>query len=121
MDQRVSALTPTVLGVWVIAAVLCMSSASSEFSLTILHTNDVHARFEESNINGGACRDHHDQCYGGVARRKSKVDQIRNDTENVLFLDAGDQYQGTLWFYYYGGNATRYFMNLLQYDAMVSY
>ena len=39
---------------------------------------------------------------------------------NLLLLDAGDQFNGSLWFNYYKGNATSYFMNKVQYDAMVS-
>ena len=46
--------------------------------------------------------------------------EIRNSVDNVLLLDAGDAYQGTIWFYVYRGMATAHFMNLLEYDAMVS-
>lgn len=36
----------------------------------------------------------------------------------MLLLDAGDQYQGTVWFNYYKGEEAAYFMNKLKYDAM---
>lgn len=39
---------------------------------------------------------------------------------NTVFVDAGDQYQGTIWFYKYEGNVTVHFMNELGYDVMVS-
>lgn len=38
---------------------------------------------------------------------------------NVLLLDAGDQFQGTVWFNYYKGAEAAYFMNKLGYNAMV--
>ena len=87
-----------------------------DFELTILHTNDVHAKFEQINKYGGPCSKN---CYGGVARRKTVIQEIRQTHKNVLLLDAGDQFQGTLWFTYYRGNATKYFMELLGYDLMV--
>lgn len=56
---------------------------------------------------------------GGVARRKTKIDEIRKEKENVLLLDAGDQFQGTVWFNIYKGLEAAHFMNLLKYDAQV--
>ena len=87
-----------------------------DFNLTILHTNDVHARFEETDALGGPCTSN---CFGGVARRQTIVKEIRQSHRNVLFLDGGDQFQGTLWFTYYRGNATKFFMQKLGYDIMV--
>ncbi|KAL5019670.1 hypothetical protein ScPMuIL_002562 [Solemya velum] len=57
-------------------------------------------------------------CFGGIARRMAKIKEIRNKFPNHLLLDAGDQYQGSLWFIEYKGLAASYFMNLLGYDAM---
>ena len=110
---------------WFTIAFLCnIGLIVGEFNLTIVHTNDVHARFDEMSKYGGLCRTKDAQagkCYGGVARRMTALRQIRNNTENMLFLDAGDQFQGTLWFYIHKGTAAAHFMNLLQYDAMVSH
>ena len=36
------------------------------FTLTLLHTNDVHARFEEFDKNIGTCPVNSTQCFGGV-------------------------------------------------------
>ena len=92
--------------------------SKEDFVLRIAHTNDVHARFEQANGNGGTCEG---GCFGGVARRHTVMRQLRNEAgPNILFLDAGDQFQGTLWFVYYEGNATSHFMNRLEYDVMVS-
>ena len=103
------------------AYLLCPSTG--DFVLRIAHTNDVHARFENTSSNGGTCRgDEEGGCYGGVARRHTLMEALRQQAgPNLLFLDAGDQFQGTLWFVYYEGNATSHFMNLLQYDVMVRY
>ena len=95
------------------------------FELTVIHTNDVRARFDPVSAKRGrdctAEQDEQGACYGGLARRVTKINEIRNSTENVLLLDAGHQFQGSIWFYVYRGLATAHFMNRLSYDAMVSY
>ncbi|XP_018118910.1 snake venom 5'-nucleotidase isoform X2 [Xenopus laevis] len=96
---------------------LCCSPTTGTFQLTILHTNDVHARVEQTNRDSGKCGNPED-CYAGVARRFTKIKEIRSTQEHVLLLDAGDQYQGTIWFNYYKGHEAAYFMNYLKYDAM---
>ncbi|XP_070589257.1 5'-nucleotidase [Erythrolamprus reginae] len=93
-----------------------LSVAAGSFELTILHTNDVHARVEETSRDSGKCATQ--ECYGGVARRATKVQEIRATHPHVLLLDAGDQYQGTIWFSYYKGREVVQFMNRLRYDAM---
>ena len=93
------------------------------FQLTVLHTNDVHARIEETNKYGGTCSQEDSQagnCFGGVARRKTAIETVRSNHDNVLLLDAGDEFQGTVWFNVYKGLEAAHFMNLLGYDAMVS-
>lgn len=99
---------------WVLGAV-------TGHSLTILHTNDIHSHYDPTNQLGTDCTRAQVQdrrCYGGMARLKAEVDRIRGNRSDVLLLDAGDQFQGTLYYSYYQGNATWQFMNLLGYDAM---
>ncbi|XP_062596336.1 snake venom 5'-nucleotidase-like, partial [Saccostrea cucullata] len=86
------------------------------FNLTLLHTNDVHSHVQENGIYEE--RECGSFCYGGVARMKTIVQDIRNYFPNTLLLDAGDQFQGTLWFHHYGGNITSTTMTELGYDAM---
>ncbi|XP_067674621.1 5'-nucleotidase-like [Haliotis asinina] len=91
------------------------------FNLTILHTNDVHARIEQANKYSGQCTPVNaaeGKCYGGFARLKTKIQEIRNAQANTLLLDGGDQFSGTLWFYKFQGAGTATFMNHLGYDAM---
>lgn len=91
-------------------------STSGSLDLVLLHTNDVHARVEETNVNSGACGN--GPCFAGVARRATMVKKIREAEKNVLLLDAGDQFQGTVWFNFYKGAEAAHFMNKLRYDAM---
>ncbi|KAH3713985.1 hypothetical protein DPMN_073788 [Dreissena polymorpha] len=106
-----------------VVCLVTMVTTSLAFDLTILHTNDVYARFEQFNKYGSDCSEKEagsSQCYGGVARRLTKLNEIRLSHSNLLLLDAGDQFMGTLWFFVYKGMAAASFMNKLGYDVTVS-
>ena len=80
--------------------------------ITILHTNDVH-----SHIDPFGPEDGRNANKGGVARRASLIDSIRKENPNTLLLDAGDIFQGTPYFNYYGGELEFKLMSKLKYDA----
>lgn len=93
--------------------------AAGAWTLTILHTNDVHSRLEQTSEDSSKCVNA-SRCVGGVARLYTQVRRVRSAEPHVLLLDAGDQYQGTIWFTVYKGAEVAHFMNALGYDAMVS-
>lgn len=88
------------------------SFSSSPKKITILHTNDVH-----SHIDPFGPEDGRNPNQGGVARRASLIDSIRSKNPNTLLLDAGDIFQGTPYFNYYGGELEFKLMSMLKYDA----
>jgi len=95
--------------------------ANNSYKLTILHTNDVHSRIQQIDAFDQTCpkeKIKQGNCFGGVARRATMIKQIRNEGGNVLVLDAGDQFQGTLFFHKYRGNEAHPFLNRLGYAAM---
>ncbi|WP_045387427.1 bifunctional UDP-sugar hydrolase/5'-nucleotidase [Falsirhodobacter sp. alg1] len=105
------------------AAALALSAgtAHADFTMTILHTNDVHDRFEPITSSGSTCGAEDDaagKCFGGVARLVTAVQQGRAAHENTLLLDAGDWFQGTLFYTRYKHEAAGGFLDLLGYDAM---
>lgn len=79
--------------------------------ITILHTNDVH-----SHIDPFPATDPRNPNMGGVSRRASLIESIRKENPNVLLLDAGDIFQGTPYFNYYGGELEFKLMSMLNYD-----
>ncbi|MDI1255210.1 MAG: metallophosphatase [Flavobacterium sp.] len=85
--------------------------ASEVKQMTILHTNDVH-----SHIDPFPATDPKNPNMGGVSRRASLIETIRKETSNVLLLDAGDVFQGTPYFNYYGGELEFKLMSMMQYD-----
>ena len=80
--------------------------------LTILHTNDVHSHID-------AFPSDHSEFpnLGGLARRATLVEQIRQENPNTLLFDAGDIFQGTPYFNFYGGELEFKLMSMLKYDA----
>jgi 5'-nucleotidase len=80
--------------------------------LTILHTNDVHSRIEAFPEDGGRYAG-----LGGAAKRATLIKKIRKEEENVLLLDAGDVFQGTPYFNFFGGELEFKLMTEMGYDA----
>ena len=80
--------------------------------ITILHTNDVHSHIDPFGPNEGRNAN-----QGGVARRATLIEQVRKENPNTLLLDAGDIFQGTPYFNYYGGELEFKLMSMMKYDA----
>jgi len=93
-------------------------SSSIHFNLTILHTNDIHSHFEETNVYGYRCRELSDPCYGGFARLVHQTREIRQREPNSIYIDGGDLYQGTVWYSIHKWRISAHFANLLNLTAM---
>ena len=91
---------------------LASCSSSQVTKITILHTNDVHSHIEAFGPNDGRNAN-----KGGVARRATLVENLRIENPNTLLLDAGDIFQGTPYFNFYGGELEFKLMSLLKYDV----
>lgn len=80
--------------------------------LIILHTNDTHSNIESFPSNHPKFPG-----MGGVAKRFSLIQKIRNENEHVLLLDAGDIFQGTPYFNTFNGELELKLMSKMGYDA----
>ena len=95
--------------------------AMADFNLTILHTNDFHARFEPINKYDSSCdvtTNDEGKCFGGSARMATAISDARGRHENTILVDGGDQFQGTLFYTYYKGALAAKMMNKMGYDGM---
>lgn len=104
---------------------LMAGAAHADYTLNILHINDLHSRIESINKYDSTCNaegEAEGKCFGGIARVKTKIDErraaISGEGGNVVVLDAGDQFQGSLFYTTYKGDAAVEFMNQMGFDAM---
>jgi 5'-nucleotidase/UDP-sugar diphosphatase len=91
--------------------------------LTILHVNDTHSKLEptqvrltldiDEGLKGKAVYAE----LGGFPDLMSAVQAVRKQSPNVLFLHAGDMFQGTLYFTQFQGAADTDFWNLMKLDV----
>jgi 5'-nucleotidase/UDP-sugar diphosphatase len=102
-----------------------MSTAHAQgaYTLNVLHINDMHSRVESISRYGSTCGGDdvtEGKCFGGFGRVATKIWERRKALEgqNVLTLDAGDQFQGSLFYTTYRGKAEGEFMNKIGFDLM---
>lgn len=113
--NRRSFLKNTVAGAALLALGIKSDSTFAKddlVKLTILHTNDVHSRIDPFPMDGTR-----NQGLGGVAARSALINKIRQEEKNVMLLDAGDIFQGTPYFNFYGGELEIKMMSMMGYDA----
>jgi len=114
MDRRKfisrTAASSTFIGLGGLSLNSCLKSSTKH--ITILHTNDVHSHIDPFPSSHSAYPN-----LGGLGRRATMVDQIRKENPNTLLFDAGDIFQGTPYFNFYGGELEFKLMSMLKYDA----
>ena len=84
----------------------------NSIKITILHTNDVH-----SHIDPFPSNDPINPNGGGVIARAKMINAIKKENPNTLVLDAGDIFQGTPYFNFFGGEIELKLMSKLGYNA----
>jgi 5'-nucleotidase len=100
---------------------------TADLDLVLLHTNDMHSRFDETDIYCNECRKNdavNGRCYGGFARVAQVVKDEKKKAEEKnltsLFIVAGDTFQGTPYFTFFKWQAVVDFIKQLQPDVMVN-
>ncbi|ABV92594.1 5'-Nucleotidase domain protein [Dinoroseobacter shibae DFL 12 = DSM 16493] len=107
------------------ALALTTGMATAEYTLHVIHINDLHSRIEPINRFDSTCSAEDEtegKCFGGVGRVATKInelrDQITAEGGNVIVLDAGDQFQGSLMYTTYKGTVEAEFMEAIGFDVM---
>lgn len=81
-----------------VLSVGCTGKRRSDFTLTILHTNDAHSVYGGITANGLLC--YEPLCEGGnggSVRMQQAVRAVRQEAPGAIFLNAGDVFQGSLY------------------------
>ncbi|PIV76295.1 MAG: multifunctional 2',3'-cyclic-nucleotide 2'-phosphodiesterase/5'-nucleotidase/3'-nucleotidase, partial [Rhodobacteraceae bacterium CG17_big_fil_post_rev_8_21_14_2_50_65_11] len=101
------------------------SAASAEVTVHILHTNDTHSRIQPINRYDSTCAPEDDaagDCFGGVARVATAINDLRDELtaagENVVVMNAGDRFQGSLIYTTFKGDVEAEMMEAIGYDVM---
>ena len=71
--------------------------SGEKFELVVLHTNDTHSFLAGMDRHGNASLDGRNSS-GGLGRVAAAVRALRKSRDNVIAVDAGDQFQGTLFY-----------------------
>ncbi|TDK39391.1 LysM peptidoglycan-binding domain-containing protein [Rhizobium deserti] len=109
------------------ASAMALSSgvAFADFELNILHINDFHSRIESINKTDSTCSPEEEgknECFGGAARLLTAINQTRDglksQNKNVLLLNGGDNFQGSLFYTTYKGATEAEVLNAMKFDAM---
>lgn len=111
-----------------IFAIFILAFNLSAFDLTIARMNDNHSHCEPEEISlyfdidvdgdGMPESTKTKTLVGGYPRIVTAVEELRANNENVVFLQAGDVFQGTLYFTEYLGMADLYFLEMMGLDVM---
>jgi len=110
MTQKRNSLLKIILLFSFFSFVLQLNGQETK-KIVILHTNDTHSQVIQTESNAK------EPNLGGYARRMGVIDSIRKAEQNVLLLDAGDFFQGTPYFNFFGGRVEIDAMNRMKYDA----
>ncbi|NTB96183.1 LysM peptidoglycan-binding domain-containing protein [Agrobacterium tumefaciens] len=114
------------LGMLSVSAItLSAGAALADYELNILHINDFHSRIESINKFDSTCsaeEEGKNECFGGAARLLTAINQTRDalkaEGKNVLLLNAGDNFQGSLFYTTYKGTVEAEVLNAMKFDAM---
>lgn len=88
------------------------------YNISFYHINDVHAHLDQFSASGTDCTSPEKGCYGGYARVKTVLEETRPDHPDSLLLNVGDEFQGTLFYTFYGGEKIAGALNQIGFDAM---
>ncbi|KAK4223431.1 putative 5'-nucleotidase precursor [Podospora fimiseda] len=91
---------------------------NGNYNISFYHLNDVHAHLDEFSSSGTDCTRPERGCFGGYARIKTVLQETRPSHPDSLLLNAGDEFQGTMFFSYYGGEKIAQTLNEIGFDAM---
>jgi 5'-nucleotidase len=91
---------------------------AGNYNISFYHINDVHAHLDEFSSSGTDCTRPERGCFGGYARIKTVLKETRPSHPDSLLLNIGDEFQGTMFFSFYGGEKIAETLNQIGFDAM---
>lgn len=95
-----------------------LSYVKNGFNLSVIHVNDTHSHLDSDamalSINGVSTQ----VKMGGYPRMVTKIKELEKANTNTLTLNAGDTFQGTLYYSLFKGDADAAMLNQISWDAL---
>lgn len=94
------------------------TDTEQEYSLSLFHINDTHSHLDSESSSfylDDGTKVYYDA--GGYARVATKIQELRSQHSNSLTLNAGDVFQGTLYYTLFKGEADAKMLNAIGFDA----
>lgn len=113
MERRLFLQQTGVIAGAAMVAPSLISAKKNPSRLVILHTNDTHSNIDPFPVNHPKFPN-----MGGVSRRATLIQSIRDQEDHVLLLDAGDIFQGTPYFNKFQGVLEMKTMAAMKYDIV---
>lgn len=110
MKKLVSVLLSAAMLLSASIPAFAVEAPTTDFSIKIVHTNDIHARVEENAKSG----------IIGVPKLKSIIDDYTSDADMDLVLDSGDLYHGQSIATLVKGESIAELVKACGYDAMTA-
>lgn len=104
--------TGLIAGAALVSPSLISATRKKDLKLVILHTNDTHSNIDPFPENHSKYPG-----MGGVSRRATLIEKVRNEEEHVLLLDSGDIFQGTPYFNKFKGVLEMKVLSEMRYDV----
>ncbi len=96
---------------FLVLAILIFGNFALASEVIILHTSDTHGRISPIEYKGR-------KNVAGISRRSTYINQMRATNKNVLLLDSGDVFQGSLYYRHDYGKLNAKLLRYLKYDAI---
>ena len=96
-------------------------AARADYTLTVLHVNDVHAAFQPVKADGSLCTPAERptaQCSGGAARLAAAIERERRSSPNVIVVAAGGFFAGSPLWDRYKDSLVSNLMTRMNFDAL---
>ncbi|WP_430403534.1 bifunctional metallophosphatase/5'-nucleotidase [Fluviicola sp.] len=113
MERRLFLQQTGVIAGAAMVAPSLISAKKKQQKLVILHTNDTHSNIDPFPVNHPKYPN-----LGGVSRRATLIQSIREQEEHVLLVDAGDIFQGTPYFNKFKGVLEMKAMAAMNYEIV---
>ncbi len=109
----------------VVSAFFGTTTVQADYSLTVLHVNDLHSRILPIDKHNNPCSVEDlllRKCYGGYARLgkalKDRRAALSLEGQDTILLHAGDDFEGSIFYAQYRGLASVQLLNKIGFDAM---